>query len=239
MRALDQQHLVAAHAEAAIGEQAHLRRREVDTLAHAIQHDEVVAQALHLGELERCHWAGGAGAPIRKSPLRENGMEAAFERGGARDGIPHPRGLAGSLLFLRALRDIRGETKDDGESGARLQRRRRLAIGRQPQRRLERGAPDRYVLDRHVRVDRVDGDLAGVGIGEVERHNNGASAPVIRSSRTDSTATRGSSQSRRVGARAQYGHADNSERGREPFHGQESKCRLDSAAACSRFHKTS
>jgi hypothetical protein len=47
---LDQQHLVGAHAEVAIRERAPLRLGQRHALAHAVEHDEVVARALHLGE---------------------------------------------------------------------------------------------------------------------------------------------------------------------------------------------
>ena len=46
------QQLVRADAEVPVGERAPLGTRERHALAHAIQHDEVVAGALHLGELQ-------------------------------------------------------------------------------------------------------------------------------------------------------------------------------------------
>ena len=72
LRALDDEHLVAAHAEAAVGQRANRVRRQVDTLAHAVDDDEIVAQPLHLGELER----HGGDEPARdhaNSPEREKG----------------------------------------------------------------------------------------------------------------------------------------------------------------------
>ncbi len=63
-RPLHQQHLVAADAEVAVGEGACLRGREVDRLAHAVQHDEVVALALHLREADPHAWPlYGEGSP--------------------------------------------------------------------------------------------------------------------------------------------------------------------------------
>jgi hypothetical protein len=35
-----------------VGELPHLRRSQGQTLAHSVQHDEIVAGALHLGERE-------------------------------------------------------------------------------------------------------------------------------------------------------------------------------------------
>ncbi len=62
-RRLDHQHLVAADAEAPVGEAAQLVAREIHALAHAVEHDEVVAEAVHLGESQPGHCAppGGPG----------------------------------------------------------------------------------------------------------------------------------------------------------------------------------
>ncbi len=49
---LDQQHLVAADAEMTIGKARDLGGVEVDALADAVEHHKIVAQSLHLGELE-------------------------------------------------------------------------------------------------------------------------------------------------------------------------------------------
>jgi hypothetical protein len=49
---LDHEQLVAADAEMAIGDCPHELGRERHRLAHAVQHDEVVSLALHLGECE-------------------------------------------------------------------------------------------------------------------------------------------------------------------------------------------
>jgi hypothetical protein len=46
----DEQDLVAADAEMAVGQAAQLRRRQRDGLANAIEDDEVVAQSMHLDE---------------------------------------------------------------------------------------------------------------------------------------------------------------------------------------------
>src|SRR6185369_849669 len=45
----------AAHAEAAVGEPPVLRRGEVDVLRDAVQHDEIVAEAVHFGEAKLPH----------------------------------------------------------------------------------------------------------------------------------------------------------------------------------------
>jgi hypothetical protein len=50
-RRLDDQDLVGAHAEAAVAQVAQLLPRELQRGARGIEHDEVVARALHLGEL--------------------------------------------------------------------------------------------------------------------------------------------------------------------------------------------
>ncbi len=47
-RLLDQQDLISADAEAAIGKQPQLFRRQLDALRNSIQHHEVVACAVHL-----------------------------------------------------------------------------------------------------------------------------------------------------------------------------------------------
>jgi hypothetical protein len=52
LRALDHQQLVAADAEVAVSEKAHLLGRQVDLLANRVDHDEIVAQAVHLGKTE-------------------------------------------------------------------------------------------------------------------------------------------------------------------------------------------
>ena len=46
----DQQNLVAADAEMAVGDAAALLGGERDALADAVEHDEVVAEAVHFGE---------------------------------------------------------------------------------------------------------------------------------------------------------------------------------------------
>jgi hypothetical protein len=53
LRAFGQQYLIAAHATTAVGEMAYLVGRERDLLTHAVDDDEVVAQAVHLGEGEK------------------------------------------------------------------------------------------------------------------------------------------------------------------------------------------
>ena len=49
-RRLDQQNLVAADAEMAIGERARVLGVERDRLTHGIEHDEIVSHTLHFGE---------------------------------------------------------------------------------------------------------------------------------------------------------------------------------------------
>src|SRR5690606_30014146 len=51
-RRLQHQHLVAADAEAAIREAAARLRRERERPIAAVQHHEIVAESVHLGELE-------------------------------------------------------------------------------------------------------------------------------------------------------------------------------------------
>jgi hypothetical protein len=51
-RLFHQQDLVGADAEAAVAQQAPLRRREVDLLGDAVDDDEVIAGAVHFGEFE-------------------------------------------------------------------------------------------------------------------------------------------------------------------------------------------
>jgi hypothetical protein len=52
-RSLDQQDLVAADAAMAVGDAAGAPGREVDLLAYAVEHHEIVALAVHLGEAHR------------------------------------------------------------------------------------------------------------------------------------------------------------------------------------------
>ena len=61
-RGLHQQDLVAADAVAAVRQEAALRRAQGYPLAHAVEDDKVVAQALHLGE-SQFH---GPGQPGRR-----------------------------------------------------------------------------------------------------------------------------------------------------------------------------
>ncbi len=51
-RLLDHQHLVGAHAEAPVGQELPLRRREFDLLIDRVDHDKVIARAVHFGEFE-------------------------------------------------------------------------------------------------------------------------------------------------------------------------------------------
>ena len=46
-----QQDLVATHAKMPVGQKSQLLRREMDVLAHAVYHHEIVACAMHFGEL--------------------------------------------------------------------------------------------------------------------------------------------------------------------------------------------
>src|SRR5947208_548145 len=54
-RRLDDEHLIAARAEAPIGKHANLRRRQCERRARRIDDDEVVAQSLHFREAKRRH----------------------------------------------------------------------------------------------------------------------------------------------------------------------------------------
>ncbi len=51
-RLFDEQQLIGADAEMPVGERAHLRARQREGLRVAVEHDEVVARAVHLGEFE-------------------------------------------------------------------------------------------------------------------------------------------------------------------------------------------
>ena len=72
-RGLDHQHLVAADAEAPVGEPAQLRRRQLQALPHAVEDDEIVAEPLHLGEPEPGHRFPPRTSPAGSSPLRAKG----------------------------------------------------------------------------------------------------------------------------------------------------------------------
>jgi hypothetical protein len=48
----DGQHLVGAHAEVAVGQEAVLTRGQLQRPARFVEHDEIVARALHLGEAD-------------------------------------------------------------------------------------------------------------------------------------------------------------------------------------------
>ena len=67
-RPLDDEHLVAAHAKAAVGERADLARGEGERLDGRVDDDEVVAEPVHLRERERRH-----GFAPDVSPRRTNG----------------------------------------------------------------------------------------------------------------------------------------------------------------------
>src|SRR5581483_676167 len=73
-RALDQQHLVAAHAETAVGDASDGRGIEVDHLAHAVDDDKIVAEALHLGEAKRLQRSRPRKSERGSSPRFPNGM---------------------------------------------------------------------------------------------------------------------------------------------------------------------
>ncbi|KFB66023.1 MAG: hypothetical protein CAPSK01_004865 [Candidatus Accumulibacter vicinus] len=49
---LDQQHLVAANAEMAIGQEAQLLGCQFERLANPVEHDKVIAESLHLGKCQ-------------------------------------------------------------------------------------------------------------------------------------------------------------------------------------------
>ena len=61
-RRFDHQHLVAADAEIAVGEATHLLRRQDDRLANGVDNDEVVTEAVHLGETQTHGNGGSAGS---------------------------------------------------------------------------------------------------------------------------------------------------------------------------------
>jgi hypothetical protein len=67
-RALDDQDLVAADAEMAVGEKARLGRRRHEVLADGVEHDEIVAEAVHFGEADahRRGYAVPPGADFRQ-----------------------------------------------------------------------------------------------------------------------------------------------------------------------------
>src|ERR1022692_943920 len=65
-----EQNLIAAHAEAAVSQTLQLRSAQVDPLRDAVKHDEIVAQALHLGEF-KSH-AGSAALYWRRSGRQRN-----------------------------------------------------------------------------------------------------------------------------------------------------------------------
>jgi hypothetical protein len=49
---LNQEQLISAHAEVPVGERAHLRCTEGDRFRVAVEHDKVVARAMHFGEFQ-------------------------------------------------------------------------------------------------------------------------------------------------------------------------------------------
>ena len=51
-RRFDDQDLVGADAEMPVGQRPPLGRRQIERLMDAIDHDEIIAEAMHLGELE-------------------------------------------------------------------------------------------------------------------------------------------------------------------------------------------
>ena len=55
LRPLDDEDLIAADPEPPVGKPPVLRRGEVHLLPDAVEHDEVVAEAVHLGEAELRH----------------------------------------------------------------------------------------------------------------------------------------------------------------------------------------
>ena len=75
---LDQQDLVAADAEMTIGKAHDLGAVEVDALANAVEHHKIVAQSLHLGELEthiRIIAGDSPAAPACSRGQREHGSK--------------------------------------------------------------------------------------------------------------------------------------------------------------------
>ena len=61
----EQQQLIAADAEVPVGQCAHLRGRQADRLAHAVDDHKVIAQTVHLGEPQP---GGHAGSPSASRP---------------------------------------------------------------------------------------------------------------------------------------------------------------------------
>src|SRR5690606_36319297 len=71
---LDQEDLVGADAEMAIGQGTRALRRHVDGLAYAVEHDKVVAGAVHFGEIPDhggiiAHYAYDEGTVINDDEL--------------------------------------------------------------------------------------------------------------------------------------------------------------------------
>jgi len=80
---LDDEDLIAADAETPVGEPPNRRWIQLDGLARSVEHDEVVAQPLHLGEAKPAPHQGRApSAPSKRitgiSPLRANASAAPF-----------------------------------------------------------------------------------------------------------------------------------------------------------------
>ena len=83
-RTLDQQELVRPHAEVAVGNGSPLLGREVDRGLDAVEHDKVVARAVHLGEVQFHGW------PHRCGDERSENTHSKGSRPGlARAGSPH------------------------------------------------------------------------------------------------------------------------------------------------------
>jgi len=78
-----QDHLVAADAGPPVGQRAHRRRVDRNRAAAAIEHDEIVAEAVHFEERDLAHRArlyGGVGTAVQR-PLQASGRRLARSGG--------------------------------------------------------------------------------------------------------------------------------------------------------------
>ena len=64
-RRFDEQYLIAADAKVAVSQPAQLRRGQFERLAHTVQHDEIVAETMHLDERKQ-HWRSPGGCRCRQ-----------------------------------------------------------------------------------------------------------------------------------------------------------------------------
>ena len=78
--AFDQEDLVGADAEVPVAQGAGALGRHFDGLADAVEHDEIIARAMHFGEVPVHHgiiahywWAGGAAPWVSRAWARPGG----------------------------------------------------------------------------------------------------------------------------------------------------------------------